>query len=82
MTITELPGHQWRLTLPKDIRPEGSNGQLVLHEVRTHVYSSPAGEDVGVRVTVSAPGAAQMSINIDNKKGFARFGYGMTRIGH
>lgn len=81
MTITEVPGHQWRLALPKDIQPGGTSGDVLLREAGAHMYSTPAGAEVRVHITVGAPGKAQMSISIDNKKGFARFGYGMTRVG-
>jgi len=82
VTITELPGQQWRLALPKDLQPEGTSGHSVLRQTAARVYSTNPSADVKIRVTVTAPGKAQLSINIDNSKGFARFGYGMTQVGH
>jgi hypothetical protein len=81
-TIVALPQHQWRLVLPKDVRPEGMVGEIVLHQSGDNIYVSTAATDVKIRVTVTAIGKADLSIKIDNTKGFARFGYGMTRIGH
>ncbi len=81
-TIVELPEQQWRLVLPKDVKPEGMNGDAVLRQAEDNVFVSTSSDDVRIRITVTAPGKAQMTINIDNSKGFARFAYGMTRIGH
>lgn len=81
-TIVELPERQWRLVLPKDVKPDGMNGDTVLRQAEDNVFVSTTSGDVRIRITVTAPGEAEMSINIDNSKGFARFGYGMTRIGH
>lgn len=81
-TIVALPGHQWRLVLPKDVQPEGMAGDVVLSQAGDNVYASAATADVKISVTVTSAGKADLSIKIDNSKGFARFGYGMTRIEH
>lgn len=81
-TIVELPEHQWRLVLPKDVKPEGMHGDVVLRQAGNNVYVSAEAADVKIRVTVTSIGKADLSINIDNSKGFARFGYQMTRIGN
>lgn len=80
--ISESPDHKIEITLPKDLQPSGSQEKAVLHASGSNIYVGQIGADTKVRVTVSAPGKADLSLNTDNSKGFARFGYGMTLVTH
>ena len=80
--ISELPDQQIQITLPKDLQPSGASDKAVLHASGSNAYVGQIGTDTKVRITVSAPGKADLSINTDNSKGFARFGYGMTLVSH
>lgn len=78
--VQALPGQQWRLVLPKDVRPEGMHGDIVMRQKNDHEYVSVGSDDVEINITLAPSGKANLLIKIDNSKGFARFGYQMTRI--
>lgn len=78
--VIALPGHQWRLVLPKDVRPDGLQGDIVLHQKNDREYVSTGSDGVDIHVTLASAGQANLLIKIDNRKGFARFGYQMSRI--